>query len=441
MNLKVGDFLMNTVNHSGYFDANLNEIDPEISAALKTEFERQCDGIELIASENIVSRASLEALGAIIVNKTVEGYPGKRYYGGAGPADIVEQFAIERAKTLFQCSYANVQPHSGSQANLAVVLAFLKPGDTILSMSLSDGGHLSHGASSHLTGKWFKIVEYGVCETDGLIDYNKVQELAEAHNPQLIICGGSAYPRAIDFIQFRAIADSVGALLLADMAHFAGLVAAGVHMSPLPHAHVSTATTYKNLRGARGGLILSENPEYSSKLNSSVFPGVQGSVMMNAIAAKAVCLKEALRPEFKNYAHAVLENARGLAATLIDRGVEVVTGGTDTPLLLIDLRPKGLSGAEASESLERAGLTCNKNSVPGDTQPPTVTSGLRFGVSAGTTHGFGKEEFAMIGNWIADVLAGLERKNSKQGEIESDIAKEIKVLTGRFPIYSSSKGI
>lgn len=427
--------------HSGYFNSGIADIDPEIDAALNAEVGRQNDSVELIASENIVSRASLEALGAVIVNKTVEGYPGKRYYGGTGPADTIEQLAIDRARALFQCSYANVQPHSGSQANLAVVLAFLNPGDTILSMSLSDGGHISHGAPANLTGKWFNIVSYGVCEKDGFIDYSHVRVLAENYRPKLIICGGSAYPRAIDFIQFRAIADSVGALLLADMAHFAGLVAGGVHMSPLPHAHVSTATTYKNLRGARGGLILSENPEYSSKLNSSVFPGVQGSVMMNALAAKAVCLKEALRPEFKKYAHAVLENARGLAATLIDRGVEVVTGGTDTPLLLIDLRPKGLSGAEASESLERAGLTCNKNSVPGDTQPPTVTSGLRFGVSAGTTRGFGKEEFAMIGNWIADVLAGLERKNSKQGEIESDIAKEIKVLTGRFPIYSSSKGI
>ncbi len=428
---------MTSFCHPGYFDAGLADVDPEIHAALAAEEDRQRNGVELIASENIVSRATLEALGTAMVNKTVEGYPGRRYYGGAEHADMIEQIAIDRAKALFGCDYANVQPHSGSQANLAVFLAFLKPGDTVLSMSLSEGGHLSHGSMANLTGKWFNIIHYGVREDDGFIDTDQVQVLAEKHQPKLIICGGSAYPRCIDFQAFRAVADSVDAILLADMAHFAGLVAGGAHSSPIPHAHVSTATTYKNLRGVRGGLILAGETSLERKLNSGVFPGVQGSVILNAVAAKAVCLGEALMPEFKVYAHNVLNNARVLAATLVDRGVDIVTGGTDTPLMLVDLRPKNLTGVVASDSLERAGLTCNKNGVPGDMQPPGITSGLRFGVSAGTTRGFGAQEFEIVGNLIADVLCGLEGKTADQGQLEGRVAAEVKAMTHRFPIYGT----
>ncbi len=424
-----------TATHDGYFTKTLGETDPEIHTALMAEEDRQRDGIELIASENIVSRATLEAVGSAIVNKTVEGYPGKRYYGGAVHADVIEQLAIDRAKQLFGAAYANVQPHSGSQANLAVFLAFLKPGDTVLSMDLSAGGHLSHGSSANLTGKWFNIVHYGVSEVDGLIDYDDVLRLAHEHRPKLIICGGSAYPRAIDFARFRAIADATDSILLADMAHFAGLVAGGAHPSPVPHAHVSTATTYKNLRGVRGGIILAQDVSLERKLNSAVFPGVQGSVILNAIAAKAVCLGEALRPEFKTYAHAVLNNARMLAATLVERGVDIVTGGTDTPLLLIDLRGKNLTGAEAAESLERAGLTSNKNGIPGDTQPPTITSGLRFGVSAGTTRGFGQQEFEIIGNLIANVLDAAPSGGTDLTSIEHTTQAQVKQLCERFPIY------
>lgn len=426
---------MTTAPHEGYFDQGLAAIDPDVHAALIAEEDRQRDGVELIASENIVSRATLEALGTAMVNKTVEGYPGRRYYGGAAHADVIETLAIDRAKALFDCGYANVQPHSGSQANLAVFLAFLKPGDTVLSMDLSAGGHLSHGSSANLTGKWFNIVHYGVRPDDGLIDFDEVLKQAGEHRPKMIICGGSAYPRAIDFARFRAIADEVGAVLLADMAHFAGLVAGGQHPSPIPHAQVSTATTYKNLRGVRGGLILTNQMDLERKLNSGVFPGVQGSVILNAVAAKAVCLGEALRPEFKDYALAVLTNARALAATLMDNGIDVVTGGTDTPLMLVDLRNLGLTGAEASESLERAGLTCNKNGVPGDTQPPTVTSGLRFGVSAGTTRGFRTAEFEAIGVMIADVLNGLAKGKSDMPALEAATARQVTALTANFPIY------
>lgn len=426
---------MTMVRHPGYFDQGLATIDPDVHAALMAEEDRQRAGVDLIASENIVSRATLEALGAAMVNKTVEGYPGRRYYGGATHADVIEQLAIDRAKELFGCVFANVQPHSGSQANLAVFLAFLKPGDTVLSMDLSAGGHLSHGSRANLTGKWFDIVHYGVREDDGLIDYDQAAEIAERHRPKLIICGGSAYPRAIDFARFRSIADGVDAVLLADMAHFAGLVAGGAHPSPLPHAHVVTATTYKSLRGVRGGLILSNDGGLERRLNSAVFPGVQGSVILNAVAAKAVCLGEALRPEFKTYARAVLRNARALAATLVERGIAVVTGGTDTPLMLVDLRDKGLTGAEASASLERAGLTCNKNGVPGDTQPPTITSGLRFGVSAGTTRGFRVEEFETIGNLIADVLEGLAGTVADLSGLEARVMREVAAMTRQFPIY------
>ena len=418
----------------GYFLDHLRTADPEVHEALAGELERQQDGIELIASENLVSQASLEALGSIIVNKTVEGRPGERYYGGAEFADRIETLAIERAKTLFGCGFANVQPHSGSQANQAVFLALLKPGDTVLSMALDAGGHLSHGAAPNLTGKWFNPVRYGT-DVSGFIDFGEVERLAHEHRPKLIICGGSAYPRAIDFAGFRAIAGSVDAMLLADMAHFAGLVAGGVHPSPLPHAHVTTATTYKNLRGGRGGIILTDDPTLARKLDSAVFPGVQGSVILNAVAAKAVCLGEALRPEFKTYAARVLANARALADTLMQRGIAIVAGGTDTPLLVADLRPLRLTGAAASDSLEAAGLTCNKNAVPGDTQPPKVTSGLRFGSAAGTTRGFREAEFRRIGGWIADVLHAMAASGARDETLERTIRADVLALCRAFPIY------
>ncbi|HDH03149.1 MAG TPA: serine hydroxymethyltransferase, partial [Actinobacteria bacterium] len=369
-----------------------------------------------------------------MVNKTVEGYPGGRYYGGAEHADVVERLAIERTKQLFGASYANVQPHSGSQANLAVFLAFLKPGDTILSMDLSAGGHLSHGAGPNISGKWMNAVHYGVT-ADGWLNYHDLEAKAATHRPKLIIAGGSAYPRAIDFTKFRFVADEVGAILLVDMAHWAGLVAVGAHPDPLPHADVVTATTYKNLRGVRGGLILSARDDLDRKLDSAVFPGVQGSVILNAVAAKAVCLGEALRPEFTDYAEAVLANARTLAATLVGREVDVMTGGTDTPLLLIDLRQIGLTGAEASDALEAAGLTANKNGVPGDPQPPQVTSGLRFGTSAGTARGFGEAEFAAIGHGIADVLESMVA--STRGEVAARTRSRVTEMCERFPIYPS----
>lgn len=421
--------------HAGYFTDRLEVIDPEVADALKGELHRQQDGIELIASENIVSMATLDALASPIVNKTVEGYPGRRYYGGAEFADRLESLAIERATRLFGCGYANVQPHSGSQANLAVFLAAVKPGDTVLSMDLAAGGHLSHGAKANLTGKWFDIVHYGVRDDDGLLDYDAMAGLAREHRPKLIIAGGSAYPRVIDFARFRAVADEIGALFLADMAHFAGLVAGGAHPSPFPHAHVATATTYKNLRGVRGGIVLTDDEALAKKINSAVFPGVQGSVILNAVAAKAVCLGEALRPEFKEYAARVLTNARALGAALTARQVRVVTGGTDTPLLLVDLRGHGITGKAAAESLENAGLTANKNAVPGDTEPPTVTSGLRFGVSAGTTRGFGSDEFTRIGNLIADVIDGLATAPDDDAETERTVREKVQALCRDFPIY------
>ena len=429
---------MDSGPHEGYFSKHLTDTDPEVAAAIKGELNRQQQGIELIASENIVSQASLDALGAPIVNKTVEGYPGRRYYGGIEFADKVESLAIERAKKLFGCAFANVQPHSGSQANQAVYLALLSPGDTVLSMALASGGHLSHGAAPNLTGKWMNVIQYGVSADSGLIDMGEVRELAQTHKPKLIICGGSAYPRAIDFKAFRDIADEVGAYLMADIAHFAGLVAGGVHPSPLDHAHVTTATTYKNLRGVRGGLILCNDETLAKKFNSAVFPGIQGSSILNAIAAKAVCLGEALRPEFEDYAKNILKNARTLATTLIGRSIPIVSGGTDTPLMLVDLRDLGITGVDASDSLERAGLTCNKNAIPGDTQPPTVTSGLRFGVSAGTTRGFRENEFQQIGNMVADVLMGLKSNGPEDnGDVETATREQVLALCGRFPIYSN----
>ena len=374
----------------------------------------------------------MDALGSPIVNKTVEGYPGSRYYGGAEHADEIENLAIERAKQLFGAEFANVQSHSGSQANLAVFLAFLNPGDTVLSMDLSAGGHLSHGAAPNISGKWMQIEQYGV-DGDGFLDYEAMAETARSVSPKLIIAGGSAYPRELDFATFRAVADEVGAVVLVDMAHWAGLVAAGIHADPLPHADVVTATTYKNLRGVRGGFILSGRGDLARKLNSAVFPGVQGSVILNAVAAKAVCFREATTPAFDTYAQCVLDNARTLASTLVDRGVTVLTGGTDTPLLLVDLRPMGLTGAEASDGLEAAGLTANKNGVPGDTQPSTITSGLRLGSSAATARGLGVDEFARVGLWIADMLEAMRR--GKVGRETARIRTEVAELVEDFPIY------
>lgn len=415
-----------------HFVEGLADVDPDVYAALEAETARQSDGVELIASENLVSRATLDAIGSPMVNKTVEGYPGDRYYGGAENADRIESLAIERAMQLFGASYANVQPHSGSQANLAVFLAFLTPGDTVLSMDLSAGGHLSHGAAPNISGKWFDIARYGV-DADGFLDYDSMVDTARARSPKLIIAGGSAYPRAIDFERFRAAADEVGAILLVDMAHWAGLVAAGVHPDPVPIADVVTATTYKNLRGVRGGFILSHRADLARTLNSAVFPGVQGSVILNAVAAKAVAFREAMTPEFKTYARDVLDNARALAATLVERGVTVLTGGTDTPLLLVDLRPISLKGAAVSDVLESACLTANKNGVPDDPEPPGVTSGLRLGSSAGTARGMGVGEFTQIGHWIADLL---EAMRSGTAEVVATRTRDdVKALVSRFPIY------
>ncbi|MFI4985978.1 MAG: serine hydroxymethyltransferase [Alphaproteobacteria bacterium] len=426
------------VLHPGYFTARLREIDPTIADAVAQEYERQCHVIELIASENIVSRAVLEVQGSLLTNKTVEGLPGKRYHGGAVNVDVVERVAIERACALFGCRFANVQPHSGSQANQAAFLAVLEPGDVVLSMALSAGGHLSHGAPFNQSGKFYRVVAYGVRRQDGLIDYDAVAALAREHKPKLLVAGGSSYPRAIDFARMRAIADTVGARLLVDMAHFAGLVAGGAHANPLPHADVVTTTTYKSLRGARGGVILSNDETLARRINSAVFPGVQGSPLLHALAAKAVCLAEALKPEFRLYAHAVLENARALAATLAARGWDVVGGGTDTPIVLLDLRRQGLKGLPASESLERAGITCNKNAVPFDEEKPTLTSGLRLGASAATTRGFGVAEFRQTGTWIADVLDGLVLAPLQNDALESAVYTEVRALTKRFPIYPAA---
>ena len=421
-----------SVPSAGYFNDGLAGVDPEIAAALEAEKLRQQDQIELIASENLVSAATLEALGSVMTNKTVEGYPGRRYYGGAEHADTIERLAIQRAKELFQCGYANVQPHSGSQANLAVYLAVLEPGDTVLSMDLASGGHLSHGSPVNISGKWMNTVSYGLDPTTGWIDHDSVRDMAHAHTPKLIIAGGSAYPREIDFGFFRSVADEVGATFLVDMAHFAGLVAAGVHPSPIPHAHVVTATTYKNLRGARGGVVLAVDADYGKRFNRAVFPGVQGSVILNAVAAKAVCFREAMRPEFAEYARQVLENARALAAALVERGLDVVTGGTDTPIVLLDLRHLALTGAAASDALEAAGLTANKNGVPGDTQPPTITSGLRFGSSAGTARGFGGEHFTRIGHMISDVLLAMAGRGP---DTSAAIRTEVREMCAAHPIY------
>ena len=421
---------------SGFFTKSLEDADPEILAAVENERGRQQNEIEMIASENIVSRAVLEAAGTLLTNKYAEGYPGKRYYGGCQYVDVVEQLAIDRAKRLFNCAFANVQPHSGSQANQSVLLALIKPGDTILGMSLAAGGHLTHGAPPNLSGKWFNAVQYGVRPDDHRIDYDEVERLAKEHKPRLIIAGGSAYPRIIDFARFRAIADAVGAYFMVDMAHFAGLVAAGLHPSPLPHAHVVTTTTHKTLRGPRAGMVLSNDEEIGKKINSAVFPGLQGGPLMHIIAAKAVAFKEALSPSFKLYAQSVIDNAKALGETLVKGGVALVSGGTDTHVMLVDLRPKKLTGKAAEVALGRANITCNKNGVPFDPEKPMVTSGIRLGSPAGTTRGFGIAEFQSIGNMIIEVLDGLAANgDAGNGAVEAKVKQRAIELCGRYPIY------
>jgi glycine hydroxymethyltransferase len=418
----------------GFLSRPLASADPELARGISDELARQQSQIELIASENIVSRAVLEAQGSVLTNKYAEGYPGRRYYGGCEYVDVAEALAIERARRLFQCAFANVQPHSGAQANQAVLLALLQPGDTILGMSLAAGGHLTHGARPNLSGKWFNALAYGVKREDARIDFAEVEELARAHRPRLIIAGGSAYPRNIDFARFRAIADEVGAYLMVDMAHFAGLVAGGVHPSPLPHAHVVTTTTHKTLRGPRGGMILAEDEEIGRRINAAVFPGLQGGPLMHVIAAKAVALGEALRPDFADYAAAVVANARVLAETLAEAGLSIVAGGTDTHLLLVDLRPLGLTGRAAEVSLERAGITCNKNGIPFDPEKPTVTSGIRLGSPAATTRGFGAVEFRAVGRLIVETLQAAAQP-ADNGATEARVRALVRELCGRFPIY------
>jgi glycine hydroxymethyltransferase len=423
-------------DHTRFFEATLHVVDPDLDAAIAHELKRQQDQIELIASENIVSRAVLMAQGSIMTNKYAEGYPGRRYYGGCEYVDEAERLAIERAKTLFGCTFANVQPHSGAQANQAVFMALLQPGDLFMGMDLAAGGHLTHGSPANYSGKWFKPVPYTVRRQDQRIDYDALAEIALRERPKLIIAGGSAYSRHIDFAKFRAVADSVGAYLMVDMAHFAGLVAAGLYPSPLPHAHVVTTTTHKTLRGPRGGMILSNDEALGKKINSAVFPGLQGGPLMHVIAAKAVAFGEALRPEFKLYAQAVIDNAKVLAETLVESGVEIVSGGTDSHVMLVDLRRKGVTGKAAEASLERANITCNKNGVPFDEAPFTITSGIRLGSPAATSRGFGVEEFRTVGRLIARVVDGLADNADDNSAIEAAVREEVLDLTKRFPIYS-----
>ena len=419
-----------------FFEAGLAKTDPELAAIVAEEFVRQRDQIELIASENITSKAVLEVQGSVLTNKYAEGYPGKRYYGGCEIVDKAETLAIERAKALFHCAYANVQPHSGSQANQAVYLALLKPGDKILGMDLAAGGHLTHGARPNQSGKWFDAIQYGVDRETHLIDYDEVARLAQEHKPQMIIAGASAYPRHIDFARFREIADSVGAYLLADMAHYSGLIATGVYPSPIPHAHVATTTTHKTLRASRGGMILTNDLDLGKKFNSAIFPGLQGGPLMHVIAGKAVAFGEALKPEYRDYCLQVVDNARALAARLVEHGFAIVSGGTDCHLCLVDLRPRGLKGNEAEEALERAGMTCNKNGVPYDPEKPTVTSGIRLGTPAGTTRGFKTNEFVQVADWVNEVLTGLQAHGAEgNGAVESKVKAEIKEFCSRFPIY------
>ncbi len=424
-----------------FFASSINQVDIQIAQALRGELERQQNHIELVASSNLVSRAVLEAQGSVLTNRVAEGLPEQRYYGGCEFADIAEQLAIDRAMQLFDCEYANVQAHGGSQANQAVLLALCKPGDTIMGMALSAGGHLTHGAAPSLSGKWFNAVQYGVSREDNLIDFDEVERLARKHRPKLIIAGGSAYPRTIDFQRFRKIADEVDAYLQVDMAHFAGLVAGGVHPNPLPHAHVVTTTTHKSLRGARGGMILAQTTELAKKLNSGIFPGLQGSPWLALVAGKAVAFKEALQPDYKIYQQNVVSNAKILAQSLLDNGFNIVTGGTDTHLLLVDLRPKQVTGKAAEESLERAGITCNKNSVPFDPEKPTVTSGIRLGTPAGTSRGFRAVEFRQVGVMITSVLDGLAANPDTNAAVEAKVRNKVLELCSRFPIYADPHAI
>ncbi|HWU25153.1 MAG TPA: serine hydroxymethyltransferase [Rhizomicrobium sp.] len=422
--------------NSHFFSSGLAQSDPEIAGAVGRELRRQQDFIELIASENIVSKAVLEAQGSVLTNKYAEGYPGRRYYGGCEYVDEAEELAIARAKRLFDCAFANVQPHSGAQANQAVFFALLQPGDSFMGLSLDAGGHLTHGSPVNQSGKWFKPVPYSVRREDCRIDMDEVEVLAKANRPKLIIAGGSAYARFIDFRRFREIADSVGAHFMVDMAHFAGLVAGGVHPNPLEHAHVVTTTTHKTLRGPRGGMILSRDPELGKKINSAVFPGLQGGPLMHVIAAKAVALGEALRPEFKLYARAVIDNAKALAETLQAQGLDIVSGGTDTHVMLVDLRPKGATGRAAERALDRAHITTNKNAIPFDTEKPAITSGVRLGTPAGTTRGFGPAQFREIGKWIVEVVEAVAKAGEAgEARIEADIAARVAELCRRFPIY------
>lgn len=420
-----------------FFNRNLADSDAAIFEAIGNELGRQQHEIELIASENIVSRAVLEAQGSIFTNKYAEGYPGKRYYGGCEYADVVEQLAIDRAKELFGCDFANVQPNSGSQMNQAVFLALLQPGDTFMGLDLNSGGHLTHGSPVNMSGKWFNVVSYGVREDDHLLDMEDIARKAEEHKPKLIIAGGTAYSRIWDWKKFREIADSVGAYLMVDMAHIAGLVAGGVHPSPVPHAHVCTTTTHKSLRGPRGGMVLTNDETIAKKINSAIFPGLQGGPLMHVIAAKAVAFKEALQPEFKTYAQSVVNNAKALAESLKEQGLDIVSGGTDNHLMLVDLRPKNATGKVAEKSLGRANITCNKNGIPFDPEKPFVTSGIRLGTPAGTTRGFGVAEFREIGQLITEVLDGLREANSEEGNaaVEAAVKAKVEALTARFPIY------
>ena len=421
---------------AGFFTQSLSSRDPELFGAITDELGRQRDEIELIASENIVSRAVLEAQGSVMTNKYAEGYPGRRYYGGCQFVDVAENLAIDRARQMFGCGFANVQPNSGSQANQGVFQALLRPGDTILGMSLDAGGHLTHGARPNQSGKWFNAVQYGVHQQDSRIDYDQVAALATEHRPALIIAGGSAIPRQIDFAAMRAIADSVGATLMVDMAHFAGLVAGGQHPSPFPHAHVATTTTHKTLRGPRGGMILTNDEAIAKKVNSAIFPGIQGGPLMHVIAAKAVAFGEALRPEFADYAAQVVANARALADQLMQGGLDIVTGGTDTHVLLVDLRPKGVKGNATEAALGRAHITCNKNGIPFDPEKPTITSGVRLGSPAGTTRGFGEAEFREIADWIVRVVDGLAANGAEgNGAVEAAVKAEVAGLCARFPVY------
>jgi len=421
-----------------FFESSLTQTDPAVLEAIKNEYHRQNDQIELIASENIVSKAVLEAQGTILTNKYAEGYSGKRYYGGCEHVDVVEDICIDRIKKLFNAGFANVQVHSGSQANQAVFLALLKPGDTIMGMSLAAGGHLTHGAPPNESGKWFNAIQYGVRKDTALIDYDEVENLALENKPKLIIAGGSSYPRIIDFKKFKEIADKVGALFLVDMAHFAGLVATGLYPNPLEFADVVTSTTHKTLRGPRGGIILTNNEAHAKKINSAVFPGLQGGPLMHVICAKAVAFGEALQPDFKKYIESVVSNSKTLSEVMLERGLEVVSGGTDTHLVLVDLRPKKITGKAAEKSLENAGITCNKNGVPFDPESPFVTSGIRLGTPAGTSRGFGKEEFRIVGNLIGDVLDGLSLNPEDNSKVEKEVKSKVKALCEKFPIYSTA---